>query len=434
MELIKKTPSINKAMDQGHSEGVLSTPLVSDSEGYDYKRFCESFMKSSIIKNEKALELDYVPSTLLHRNEVISYLSSIYQHILTDKTLSQSTLLIGPGGIGKSCTARFFMKYLYQIVIDSRSFPQFHCLYLNCVEYKTKNKILRKIYSDLKKYFSGRGFDDIELMIEILQTLKNEDSYLFLVLDEIHLLPNTDIMQLLSISETFGHHNVRISILLLTRHYDWARLETERILSRLNNYLMLAPYTYEAIFDIINQRAELTLYNTAFDNNCIGAIATIAYNSQNIRLGLDILRNSAVHTDKNREGYITLETINKFSKNRFAEFRHIIDILPAQSQLVLYSILKTKEGADIGSLLTIDQAYSYYVSTNLAYNKKPHILMVFRKHIRDLKNSRLINTHSEKKAEGRGRYLVIDVDKELDIKGILVHLEDLFELKYKEEL
>ncbi|GAH16967.1 unnamed protein product, partial [marine sediment metagenome] len=213
------------------------------------ENFRKELSKRSVFRNSSSLNLSYVPKKLYCRDDIIKELIHNFRGIIEGKgKFSSNCLLIGKGGVGKTVSAKFFGRNFRETAIEKGI--NLFIEHFDCVNFRTKSKIIRTL---LGKYCqgSGRGFSDDEAMKQIITKVKNDNGYILLILDEIHLIPKNDIWALLDTAETFGHHNVRMSLLLISRKHDWIRIESERLLSRINKKVKLKPYNLDDAKEIL---------------------------------------------------------------------------------------------------------------------------------------------------------------------------------------
>jgi cell division control protein 6 len=209
----------------------------------DEDEFRKQFNQKSVFKSSSSLDLSFVPEKLHCRDNTITSLIYNFRRIIEEEAQpSINCLMLGKGGVGKTVTAKYFGRNFKNIALEKDL--EVFLEYFNCIHFRSKSKIIREI---LGKYThgSGRGFSDDEALKLILTKLINTKGYMLLIIDEVHLLSSDEVLALLDIAETYGHQNTRLSIILISRTNDWMKIETERILSRLNEKIVLKPYNYE---------------------------------------------------------------------------------------------------------------------------------------------------------------------------------------------
>ncbi len=383
--------------------------------------------RKSIFRQASTLDLSYVPPKLYCRNEVIKSLIHAFRRILEEKDQpSINCLIVGKGGVGKTATAKFFGNMFKKTAIE-KDVSIFVEIY-NCINFRTKSKIIRDL---LAKYThsSGRGFSDDEALKLILTKLIREKGYMLLIIDEVHLLKSDEILAFLDIAETFGHQNAKLSILLISRENDWMKIETERVLSRLNEKFKLKPYNFDESMQILQYRSELA-FNDPPNDDILGFISQIVVEHENMRHGIEILRKSGLYADKKGLDEFTSEIIRDAANDVYPTFRgDIIDQLNDQELLALYGIVKSLIQNDEPYTL-VDDAFEEYEAACENYSVESHVKMSFRKYVRQLNDLKIIASRTVRIEDvQRGRHLEITL---LDIPAskLAELLEDMFEKKF----
>ena len=393
--------------------------------------FRTEFSKKSVFKQAGTLDLSYVPEKLYCRDELIKKLIHNYRRVLeeteTEEPPSINCVLLGKGGVGKTVTARYFGKNFNQIALEKG--VNLFVEYYNCINFRSKSKIIREL---LGKYThgSGRGFSDDEAIKLILAKLVRENGYMFLIIDEVHLLNSEDILAFLDIAETYGHQNAKLSILLVSRIKDWMKIETERILSRLNDKIVLEPYDFEDSMLILQYRSELAFKDNIIDDEILTMIAQIVVESKNMRHGIEILRKSGLYADKENFNRISADMIREASNEVYPTFRgDVIDKLNDQELFALYGIVRSL--INKGEPFTlVEDAYDDYVAVCETYNVEAHVKMSFRKYVRQLNQLKIVSSRTVRIQDAqRGRHLEITL---LDIPAPKLQelLEEIFNKKY----
>ncbi|MBD3255345.1 MAG: AAA family ATPase [Candidatus Lokiarchaeota archaeon] len=391
----------------------------------DEDAFRREFNQKSVFRRASSLDLAYVPDKLLCRDEVIKKLIFNFRRILEEEEKpSVNCLLLGRGGVGKTVTAKYFGRNFKNIAME-KGVELFVEIY-NCINFRSKSKIIRDL---LAKYThsSGRGFSDDEALKIILTKLVRDNGYIFLIIDEVHLLKSEEVLAFLDIAETYGHQNARISILLVSRIKDWLNIETERILSRLNDRIKMKPYDFEEAMQILQYRTDIAFKENVVSEDILNMIAQIVVEHKNMRHGIEILRKSGLYSDKEGLGTLTPDLIREASNEVYPTFRaDIIDKLNEQELLALFGIVRSLINNDEPYTL-VDDAYEEYLAVCESYSVKSHVKMSFRKYVRQLKQLKIISSKTVRIEDAqRGRHLQITL---LDIPAPKLedYLLDLFD-------
>jgi len=394
----------------------------------DEEEFRKHFMTKSVFNQANSLDMSYVPEKVFCRDEAINNLIYNFRRILEEEEQpSVNTLLLGPGGVGKTCTARYFGRNFKTIALEKD--VDVFIEYYNCINFRSKSKIIREL---LAKYThgSGRGFSDDEALKLILKQLIREKGYMLLIIDEVHLLRSDEILAFLDIAETYGHQNAKLSIILISRNKDWMTVETERILSRLNEKIKLKPYNYEESKQILEYRSELAFKEYVVDDDILNMVSQIVADHENMRHGIEILRKSGLYADRENLDSVSADIIRAASNDVYPTFRgEIVDQLNDQELLALFGIARSLINKDEPFTL-VDDAFEEYQIISETYSVEPHVKMSFRKYIRTLNQLKIIASKTVRIEEAeRGRHLEITL---LDIPALKLEefLIEIFNKKF----
>jgi len=394
----------------------------------DEEEFRKHFMTKSVFNQANSLDMSYVPEKVYCRNEAINNLIYNFRRILEEEEQpSINCLILGKGGVGKTCTARYFGRNFKTIALEKG--VDVFIEYYNCINFRSKSKIVREL---LAKYThgSGRGFSDDEALKLILKQLIREKGYMLLIIDEVHLLRPDEILAFLDIAETYGHQNAKLSIILISRNKDWMTIETERILSRLNEKIRLKPYNYEESKQILEYRSELAFKEYVIDDDILNMISQIVTDHENMRHGIEILRKSGLYADREQLDSVNADIIRAASNEVYPTFRgEIVDQLNDQELLALFGIARSLINKDEPFTL-VDDAFEEYQVVSETYSIEPHVKMSFRKYIRTLNQLKIIASKTVRIEEAeRGRHLEITL---LDIPALKLEefLIEIFNKKF----
>ena len=260
-----------------------------------------------------------------------------------------------------------------------------------------------------------------------------EKGYMLLIIDEVHLLRSDEILAFLDIAETFGQQNAKLSIILISRYKDWMTIETERILSRLNEKIRLKPYNYEEAKKILEYRSDLAFKEYVVDDDILSMISQIVTDHENMRHGIEILRKSGIYADRESLDSINADVIRAASNEVYPTFRgEIVNQLNDHELFTLFGICLALQKKQKPFIL-VDDAFEEYQIICKTYSIEPHVKMSFRKYIRTLNQLKIIASKTVRIEEAeRGRQIEITL-LDIAVNKLSDLLKEIFSRKFREK-
>lgn len=317
----------------------------------------EEFEKSTnhlIIKEISKMSLDYVPESLLCREKELSSLVYFFKDVLTSFNTDtyQSTMIVvsGEDKSGKTVTLKRFGIDLEKFVRSKHfgSKIEFYYRHVNCIRYRTFYSIFINVIQSFVPEFPIRGFSTFELIKYLKEYLEISNSYLLLTLDDVNALVDDKDYEsvLISLMATeIGSISIfknRISIILINKKL----LSNDPINMFISaewkqNVVIFNEYTDIQLKQILEQRATETLYSGSWKNEDIKEIINIIhshnFNSNDLRLGLEILWRSARESEKTGKATIDLKN-NDYIELGMFEHSKIELNLKIQEKVILFII------------------------------------------------------------------------------------------------
>ncbi len=238
-------------------------------------------MQESVFKNEGALNYDYLPELLPHRESQIIQLSGNLG-LLAEGRRAQNVFIFGAPGIGKTASIKYaFRKF--------EEYSGIKTVYINCWEYNTATSVLSKITQDLGYFVSRRGWPKDEIVEKLIESLNKSSRSLAVCLDEADQLIYKDPSVLYDLTRLGQSLNRPLMLIFISNNpFIFANTEP-RIKSTLNlEEIEFKPYTLSEMKDIIKQRAEAAFFSIETGVTLLVANIVLNYNSD-IRVGLDCL-------------------------------------------------------------------------------------------------------------------------------------------------
>lgn len=231
-----------------------------------------------LITNEYALDYEFVPKLLPFRENQQKQIVECIKPLLFERN-GRNLFVYGAPGMGKTAAARWVLRDLEENT--EGVIP----IYVNCWQKNTSFKIFLDICEQMGyKFLQNKKTTEL---FKIIQKDLNTKAAAF-VFDEIDKIEDFEFLYTL-LNEIY-----RKSIILITNHKETLADMEDRIKSRLMpESLEFKPYTADETFEILQQRARLSIVEGALNEDTLRLITDSAVKRQDIRTGIHLLRESA---------------------------------------------------------------------------------------------------------------------------------------------
>ncbi|MFP4423656.1 MAG: Cdc6/Cdc18 family protein [Candidatus Woesearchaeota archaeon] len=292
----------------------------------------------TLFSNELALDYDFVPKLLPHREEKQKYIAACIAPLIQSRN-GKNLFIYGDPGIGKTAATRWVLRDLEDETEDV--FP----IYINCWQKNTSYKVIVEICDQLGYRFTQNKKTD-ELFRVAKGIINNKKSAVF-AFDEVDKLEDDDFLYMIS-EEIF-----KKSLLLITNYKEWIIHLDGRVKSRLTpDTLEFEKYSAREITDILKERVKYAFYQDVWEDEAFDLIVEKAFELGDVRQGIYLLRESGRCAEEVSSRRITSEHATQAIK-KLEEFsiKKSTD-LEEDSQLIL-NIIKENTGKRIGDLYRI---------------------------------------------------------------------------------
>ncbi|MEM4710726.1 MAG: AAA family ATPase [Candidatus Woesearchaeota archaeon] len=302
----------------------------------------DDFLKGneSLFKNEYALDYNFLPKVIPYRENQQRYIASCIKPLLSDHT-GRNVLVYGPPGVGKTAALRHLIRELE----DSDELSEkLYIVYVNCWHKNTTYKVALEICDVLGYAFvQNKNTEDL---FKIIEQIINKKAAIF-IFDEIDKAEDTDFLYILS------ENILKKSIFLVTNYKSWMLELDDRIRSRLLlEQIEFPQYKKEEMFGILKQRVEYAFNEGCFSDELIDIIATKASDLKDIRIGLFLLRESALIAEDYSAKKVSIQHINSAIQKIDQFTIKNTDELDDESKFIL-KIIKENSGKKIGDLFRL---------------------------------------------------------------------------------
>ncbi|ODR83384.1 AAA family ATPase [Haladaptatus sp. W1] len=326
-----------------------------------------------MIHDARVLQPQFIPDEVEHRNPEVNALSNTLKPIM-DGQSGETSLLLGPSGVGKTCIANYTVERLRENVLDIDT------QYVNCWQDHTRFQVLYRILEGIDRTVDIHRRSTPK--DELLDRLQQYDGPQFVViLDEVDQLEDKSVLYDLYRMRT-------VSMILIANREEalFSQLDN-RLTSRLQTCVRIPfeEYHLDELVAILESRARWGLSENAIGNDQLTLIADAAAGDARVAIG--ILRNAARRADQSGTERITTEIVREAVPDGRHEVRQKTISQLTVHQRALYEILEAEGELDPGDLYEKYQARVDDPKTN----------RTVRNHLKKMEHYRLII------AEGKNR-------------------------------
>ncbi len=342
--------------------------------------FDQCISKRLIIKNKDMLRHSYTPDVLPHRDEQIENLVHPLISALKGETPS-NILIYGKTGTGKTAVVKYVGKALVRkiggkfyyrpyinrikpdIEVKNDDNAPLYFIYINCEVVDTQYRMLAKLCEYLGESVPLTGWPTDKVYDTFFNALDSSKRLMVVVLDEIDGLlkkSSEDILYNLTRINT-DLKNAKLSIIGISNDLKFIEFLDPRIKSSLGEEeLIFPPYDAVQLVNILTQRVSEAFYPDVVGTGVIQRCAAYAAQEHgDARRALDLLRISAEIAERENSKRVEERHVKeakvKTENDRVIE---VLRTLPAQSKLVLYSVVLL-EKYNTSTIVTGD-VYSVY--------------------------------------------------------------------------
>jgi len=323
----------------------------------------EVYLDSSpIFLNKKALQSNYNPELIPHRDEQIEQLATILAPALRMEKPS-NVFIYGKTGTGKTCVTQHVMNQILDLVEKKNLKVKYH--YLNCKLKKiadTEYRLIAQLAKAFGKEVPATGLPTEEVYKLFIDAINKENQLIILVLDEIdQLVTKTGDGILYNLTRLNSElTNCQLSIIGISNDLMFTENLDPRIKSSLSEEeLVFPPYNAIQLQDILRERAKLAFKENIIVDGLIEKCAAYAAREHgDARRALELLRVAGELAERKNSKKILLEHLDEAEEK--IEKDRIIDTIrtqPKQFQITLYSILNV---CDENNKIFTGEVYSFY--------------------------------------------------------------------------
>ena len=386
--------------------------------------------RSIIIKDGTKLNFDYVPDTIVCRQEQQKELENFFAPMVNYGNPS-SAFLTGGVGTGKTVTAKRFCADMQRYLQQKGGMMT--TVYVNC---RIKNSEYATVLEILRSYdpmFPGRGFSIEQMMVSIRKHIEKDACPVVIILDEVDVLlgkNGKDIIYQLSRYSEETKGKAPISLIMISQtsiaeHLDEASMSS----FRRGNKVTFSRYSRDELKEIIVTRAEMALVPGALPEECADMLADIAAEMGDARYAIESLEKAAVKAEADGDDTIVPDGVRTAGSSVYSDVsENKLKQLDMSRKVTLLAIARCmKDKASVSS--TAAEKTYHVVCEEYEVPARKHTQ--FATYIQDLEKNGLIKTETRREEEG-GRALYIYI-MNIPPKELAKKLEYIMETDAVEE-
>ena len=312
-------------------------------------------VNNSLFKKKSVLQVKYTPESIPHRDEQIKSIAGILASSLRGERPS-NLFVYGKTGTGKTLSVEYVTKELSKKSEELGVEVDFK--YLNCKLRKvadTEYRILAALIRLLGGEIPATGLPTDNVWTRFIELVDKKKQLIVFIFDEIDQavkkMSDNFLYSITRINQELN--NAQISIIGISNDVTFLENIDPRVRSSLGEEeFVFPPYNAIQLQDILNQRCKLAFKEESVADGVIAKCAAYAAREHgDARRALDLLRIAGELSEREgkkriEEDYIDLAN-QKIEKDKILD---IVETVPKQHQLVLYSIMNLNNERKKGNI------------------------------------------------------------------------------------
>jgi cell division control protein 6 len=353
---------------------------------------------SSVFKDESKLDINYVPSQLLHRKLQLNLLNQFFRFTVENPgRMTQRALIIGNIGTGKTVLSQHFGLNLVKEAKQRNI--NLNYVHINCRECKgSLFMILQRTIMKFYPTYPRRGYSAEELLQAIMQILDEKDAYLILTLDELESLIQNEgsdpLYNLSRIQEDRINAPKRLSLICILRqpeHLENLDPSTRSTLQR--NIIRLDNYSESQLEEILSDRVNLAFMDGTVPTQTLLLIAELGNSERgNARYSIELLWRAGKYADALEMREVTPECVRNAVTSVYPVVRRdMIHEFSLHQKLFLLGIARYFKQTD-SAYVSMGEAEEAYDLACEEYGQKSRGHTQIWKYVKALSTAGIIQT------------------------------------------
>lgn len=360
----------------------------------------DELFSSSVIKDLRTLDFDYIPEELPHRTEQLKKLAQMFKPLLTG--IAQNAFIRGPVGTGKTAMTKHFCQSLVTIARKQGKIIEY--IHINCRKRSTDAMVLLGVLNHFNHQFPDRGFSVQEMLGVLCTNLQRKEAQLLLVLDEADALVKKSGSNLIYDLTRFNDESMKtgtpVSVIMISQKDVFSGLDASSLSTfKRSNMIVLDRYSRDELYDIVRQRVGLAFHTNTVLGESIDLIADIASEFGDARFAIELLWTAGMYADEKHMKQIVPEHVRAAKAETYSVVTETkLKNLGKHQLLTLLSIAKRleKDGSAYANTGEVEKTYAI---TCEEYSEESRAHTMFWNYLKDLEQAGFIHV----KPSGKGQ-------------------------------
>jgi cell division control protein 6 len=349
--------------------------------------------EESLFKDERVFDFDYIPKDFNFRDAQLREIELCLMPALRGGR-AMNARITGPPATGKTTAVKLMFAKLEE------ASSRVACVHINCQIHASKFAIFSQVHKKVVGHLPPEtGVPFPRVYEAIFRKLERENRSLVVALDDMNYLfydrhANEIIYDLLRAHEVYPGAKTAVFGILSDIGFTY-KLDL-KVSSIYRPYeIFFQPYKAGEILQILRSRVREGLYPGVVSDEVVEMIADYAFSHGDLRLGIELLRKSALNAELQGSRKIKEEHVEQaFESSRLVSLRQLLSSLSSDEKL-LVGLIAEKEEVSSGKLYE-----DYKAKTGQSYTK-------FYRALDKLESLRLIDTRfTGKGKKGRTRDII----------------------------
>lgn len=380
----------------------------------------------SVFKDETRLDINYVPSSLPHRQSQLKFLNQLFRFAVESPgEMTQRVLVVGNVGTGKTVLSQRFGLDITREAEKRRI--NLNYVHVNCRECKgSLFMILQRVILKFIPNFPRRGYSAEELLQTLMQILDERNTCLILGLDELEALIRSEgsdpLYSLTRVQEDRLNAPQRLSLVCILREPEYLEVldpSTRSTLQR--NLIHLEEYSKPQLQDILDDRVNLAFRNgTVFTQTVELVVELASMEGGDARYAIELLWRAGKYADSLNMKEVSPECVRKAVASVYPVVgKDIISSLSLHEKLFLLGVARRFKQAG-SAYMSMGEAEVAYAIVCEEYGEKQRGHTQLWKYVKELSALGIIKTElSGVGQRGKTTYISLpkvpasDLEKEL---------------------